>query len=125
MCRTAFAGTPPKAVEDAYALLRQAYGEGQAAAKPGIKASQLDAIVNEVLTKSGYPGTPYSMGHGVGMRACELPIIYRREMMDEDVELKEGMVITLEPETRVEHRGEKSFVKLEDTFEVTATGLGG
>lgn len=123
MCRTAFVGTPPKVVQDAYALLRQAYGEGQAAAKPGIKASQLDAIINGVLTKSGYPRTPYSMGHGVGMRACELPIIYRREMMDEDVELKEGMVITLEPETRVEHRGVKSFLKLEDTFAVTATGL--
>ncbi|MGE0521305.1 MAG: M24 family metallopeptidase [Candidatus Binatia bacterium] len=123
MCRTAFVGTPPKVVQDAYKALQQAYGEGQAAAKPGIKASQLDALINGVLKKLGYPGTPYSMGHGVGMRACELPIIYRREMMDEDAELKEGMVITLEPETRVEHRGDKAFVKLEDTFAVTATGL--
>ena len=80
-------------------MLIKAYGEGQAAAKPGMKVSDLDALINGVITKSGYPKTPYSMGHGVGMRSCELPIIYRTNMMvDSDENMKEGMAIV--PGTR-------------------------
>ena len=62
------------------------------------------------------------MGHGVGLRACELPIIYRKEMMATDTELKEGMVIALEPETTVESDGKLFVLKLEDVFLVTNSG---
>lgn len=123
MCRTAVVGTPSKVVRDAYKVLMQAYGEGQAAAKPGMKVSELDTIINKVITKSGYPRTPYSMGHGVGMRACELPIIYRKEMMDSDETLQEGMVICLEPETKITVDQTSMVLKIEDMFEVTRTGL--
>ena len=122
MCRTAFAGSPPKAVQDAYRVLMRAHGEGQAAGKAGMKVSELDTIINNAITKSGYPGTPYSMGHGVGLRACELPIIYRPELMASDERLQEGMVICLEPETKVKSEG-NLIVKVEDMFLVTATGL--
>ena len=62
------------------------------------------------------------MGHGVGLRACELPIIYRPDMMMVDAQLEEGMVICLEPETSVEVGGETVVVKVEDMYEVTAFG---
>lgn len=123
MCRTGFVGTPPRAVQDGYRILRQAYGEGQAAARAGMKVSQVDRIINDALRKVGHPHVPYSMGHGVGMRTCELPIIHRPEFMDEDVTLETGMVITLEPETRVDVNGRQVVLKLEDMFEVTPTGL--
>ena len=95
----------------------------EAEAKPGVRVSHLDRTVNDLLAKSGYPTTPYSLGHGVGLRACELPIIYRPDMMMVDAQLEEGMVICLEPETSVEVNGETIFVKVEDMYEVTATGL--
>ncbi len=110
-------------MQEGYRILRQAYGEGQAAAKPGIKVSQVTRVINDALGKAGHPHVPYSMGHGVGMRTCELPIIHRPGLMDEDVTLETGMVITLEPETRVTANGRRVILKLEDMFEVTATGL--
>ena len=61
--------------------------------------------------------------YGVGVRGCELPIIYRRGMRAVDATVEEGMVICLEPETSVESRGETVVVKVEDMYQVTATGL--
>ncbi|MEE9199239.1 MAG: M24 family metallopeptidase [Dehalococcoidia bacterium] len=66
----------------------------------------------------------YSLGHGVGLRCCELPIIYRPEMMATVAQLEESMVVCLEPEKAVESRGETVVVKVEDMFLVTSTGLG-
>jgi Xaa-Pro aminopeptidase len=123
MCRTGFVGEPPGSVRRAYARLLDAYRTGQDKARPGIHVSTLNRVVNDVLTKEHLPTTPYSMGHGVGLRACELPIIYRAEMMVEDVVLQEGMVIALEPETTVEVDGTPVVVKVEDTFVVESQGL--
>ncbi len=123
MCRTGFAGEPPKEVQQAYKVLMEAHQASQEVAKPGVPVSQIDKVLNDYLRNSGYPTTPYALGHGVGLRACELPIIYRPEMMTKDVALEENMVIALEPETAVESRGQTVVVKLEDMFEVTATGL--
>ena len=44
-------------------------------------------------------------------------------MMMVDAQLEEGMVICLEPETSVEVNGETVVVKVEDMYQVTATGL--
>ena len=123
MARTGFVGTPPQEVQKAYRVLMEAHRTTEAAAKPGVKVSVLDKTVNDYLRKSGYPTTPYSLGHGVGLRACELPIIYRPEFMATDAVLEEGMVICLEPETSVESRGETVVVKVEDMYQVTKTGL--
>ena len=122
MCRTGFIGSPRPAISKAYTILREAHQLGQDLARPGIKASDINKTVNNYLKKSGYPTTPYSIGHGVGLRACELPIIYRKEMMATDTELKEGMVIALEPETTVESDGKLFVLKLEDVFLVTNSG---
>ena len=123
MCRTGFVGTPSQEVQKAYRVLMGAHRATEAVAKPGVKVSLLDKTANDYLRKSGYPTTPYSLGHGVGLRACELPIIYRPEMMVTDAALEEGMVICLEPETSVQSKGETVVVKVEDMYQVTKTGL--
>ena len=123
MCRTGFVGEPPEPVQKAWKVLMESHRATEAEARPGVRVSHLDRTVNDLLAKSGYPTTPYSLGHGVGLRACELPIIYRPDMMMLDAQLEEGMVICLEPETSVEVGGETVFVKVEDMYEVTATGL--
>ncbi len=123
MCRTGFVGEPPAPVRKAYAALLEAYEAGQAAARPGVRASMIDRTINDHLRRHGLKETPYSMGHGVGLRACELPLIYRPHMMTQDAELEAGMVISLEPETTVEVGGAPVVLKLEDNFVVEATGL--
>lgn len=123
MARTGFVGEPPAAVRRAYRALLEAYAAGQAMARPGVRASEVDRTINEALRKQGVPDTPYSMGHGVGLRICELPIIYRPAMMTRDRVLEEGMVISLEPETGVEIDGVPVGLKLEDNFVVERTGL--
>ena len=122
-CRVGFVGTPPKEVLRAYKALKEAYLAGQEVARPGVKVSQIDGAINDTLRKSGYPITPYSTGHGIGLRCGELPVIHRPEMMSIDAELKAGLVICLEPETMVESRGQSVVVKVEDEFLVTETGL--
>lgn len=67
--------------------------------------------------------TPYSVGHGVGLRACELPTIYRADRMGRDQVLQEGMVISLEPETGVEVDGRLTILKVEDNYVVEEGGL--
>ena len=123
MCRTGFVGTPPKEVQAGYKVMMEALQATVSVARPGTRASTLDKTANDYLRKNGYPTTPYSLGHGVGLRCCELPIIYRPELMATDAVLEEGMVIALEPETLIDSRGETVIVKVEDMFEVTQTGL--
>jgi Xaa-Pro aminopeptidase len=63
------------------------------------------------------------MGHGVGLRACELPTIHRADRMARDQVLEEGMVISLEPETGVEVDGRLIILKVEDNYVVEPGGL--
>lgn len=123
IARTGFVGEPPKAVREAYAVLMEAYQVGQDAARPGVKASSVHNRVNGFLDAKGYPRTPYSMGHGVGLRLCELPTIHRADRMARDQVLIEGSVIALEPETGVEVDGEFMLLKIEDNFVVESDGL--
>ena len=123
MCRTGFIGEPPRAVKKAYDALLEAYRAGQEVARPGVRVAEVDRTINAVLAQQRLPTTPYSMGHGVGLRACELPIIYRPDMMVRDEVLAEGMVISLEPETVVESRGHPVVLKIEDNFVVERHGL--
>ena len=121
--RTGFVGEPRKHHADAYATLLESHELIQAAAQPGVRASELQRITNDFLTGKGYFGTPYAVGHGVGLRICELPSIYTTEHMDEDAVLVEGEVIAIEPELSYERDGMTTVLKIEDNFVVTANGL--
>jgi Xaa-Pro aminopeptidase len=123
MARTGFAGEPPKVVQDVYQQLLAAHRVGEEAARPGVRASQVHEAVNAELRAHGLPVTPYSVGHGVGLRACELPTIYRADRMARDDVLEEGMVISLEPETGVEVDGRLTILKVEDNYVVETGGL--
>jgi Xaa-Pro aminopeptidase len=79
--------------------------------------------VNQYLRRQNLPITPYAVGHGVGLRACELPTIHRADRMDRDQVLEEGMVIALEPETAVEIAGQVVVLKVEDNYLVQQDGL--
>jgi Xaa-Pro dipeptidase len=123
VCRTGFVGEPPAEVRKGYVALLEAYRAGQAMARPGVRVSEIDRTINDALRKQGRRETPYSMGHGVGLRVCELPIIYRPDMMTTDAVLEEGMVIALEPETTVALLEGPVVLKVEDNFLVERAGL--
>src|SRR5215475_282889 len=123
MARTGFVGQPPAKVVNVYRQLLAAHRVGEAFARPGVPASSVHETINATLRDQGLPPTPYSMGHGVGLRACELPTIYRADRMGRDQILQEGMVISLEPETGVEVGGRLIILKVEDNYVVEEGGL--
>lgn len=123
MARVGFVGEPPGAVREAHRRLLEAHRIGEEVARPGVRASEIQGAVNGYLERHGMPITPYSVGHGIGLRACELPTIHRADRMDRDQRLAEGMVIALEPETAVEVDGRLVVLKVEDDYVVEADGL--
>ena len=58
------------------------------AVKPGLKASELDKIARDIITKAGY-GEYFNhrLGHGIGMSTHEFPSI----MEGNDMILQPGM----------------------------------
>ena len=79
--------------------------------------------MNRYLRGHGLPVTPYATGHGIGLRACELPTIHRADRMDRDDVIEEGMAISLEPETGVEVDGRHVLLKVEENYIVERDGL--
>jgi Xaa-Pro dipeptidase len=123
MARTGFIGQPPAKVLSVYRKLLASHRVGEAFARPGIRASSVHEAINASLREQGLPHTPYSMGHGVGLRACELPTMHRANRMGRDQVLQEGMVLSLEPETGVEVDGRLIILKVEDNYVVEEGGL--
>ncbi|MDV7087639.1 M24 family metallopeptidase [Rhodococcus opacus] len=124
IARTGFVGGEPrKEIKDTYRKLLTAHRIGEEAAKPGVRVSEVDRAVNDYLEKEGLPRTPYAMGHGVGLRACELPTIYRSHLIDRDQVIVENSVISLEPETGLVIDGEFMLLKVEDNYVVESDGV--
>lgn len=124
IARTGFVGGEPSAeIKAVYDKLLIAHRVGEEAARPGALVSDVDAAVNGYLASEGLPTTPYAMGHGVGLRACELPTIYRSGLFDRDQRIVEGSVISLEPETGLYVDGEFMLLKVEDNYVVESDGV--
>ncbi len=123
MARTGFVDEQAREYVKPYRALLDAHEAVQEIARPGVPASRLDRTARDVLESAGLPRTPYGVGHGVGLRACELPTLSRTEAMDEDAVLEVGMVVAIEPETAVEVDGHLVVLKVEDVFAVEAHGL--
>ncbi len=122
IARSGFIGEPRPEVAAAWKGLLTAYEVAQELARPGRTASEIQQGVNDCLKKLNLPITPYGVGHGVGLRICELPTIHRADRMDEDVRLVEGEVIALEPETTVWVGSKRIVLKIEDNFVIESDG---
>lgn len=123
IARTGFVGEPPKPVAETYRKLLAAHRVGEETAKAGVRASEVHAAVNAYLDRERLPRTPYAVGHGVGLRGCELPTIYRPHLVDRDHVLTENSVISLEPETGVMVGDQFVLLKVEDNYHVQRDGV--
>lgn len=75
-------------------IVNEAAAEGRKAVRPGILASEIDAVCREYISKEGYADYfIHSTGHGLGIDIHELPNVCKTG----DFILEPGMVITVEP----------------------------
>jgi Xaa-Pro aminopeptidase len=81
------------AVEDAHARLIEAVDAAVGMLRPGVTASQVFAVMDQIVTGGAGSSEAGRLGHGLGMQLTEgLSLI-----PDDRTELRPGMVITLEP----------------------------
>jgi Xaa-Pro aminopeptidase len=118
MTRTITAGKPSTTYLEAYKVVKEAHLKGIKALVNGAKSSEVDGVIRKTIKEAGYPDTPYSNGHGIGLRCIEVPHIHKKEWMAQDTKIEPGMVVCIEPETYIEGRS----IKLEDMVLVTDSG---
>ena len=74
--RTAFVGAPPPEFAALYEVLRQAQAAACEAVRPGMRATELDAVARDLITEAGYgEAFLHRTGHGIGLETHEEPYI--------------------------------------------------
>ena len=102
-----------------YEITKRAQQSALKLCRPGVKIKQLDLAARQVMCEEKVEDLfVHSLGHGVGLEVHEFPRI-KFDSEDKDVELKSGMVFTLEPGLYVPNIG---GVRYEDTILITPTG---
>jgi Xaa-Pro aminopeptidase len=116
MTRTVATGPLPPRMDDIYRTCLDAQLAALAAARPGIRAGDLDAVAREVIASAGHGDHfGHGLGHGVGLEIHEAPGVRPGiERM-----LEEGMAITIEPGIYIEGL---AGVRIEDLVVLTGDG---
>ncbi|MCQ4611306.1 MULTISPECIES: Xaa-Pro peptidase family protein [Corynebacterium] len=79
---------------DAYEVLLQAQQAACDAARPGMRAEELDAVARNIISEHGYgEWFTHRIGHGIGLAGHEPPFL----VTGNDLVLDEGMVFSIEP----------------------------
>ena len=116
MTRTAFLGEPSSRMRDAYAAIRAANEQVEAALRPGVTGAEMHELAEQVLADHGFAGKMgHALGHGVGMDIHEEPLLAPRNKEP----LVPGNVVTVEPGVYLD--GEFGM-RLEDFGAITADG---
>ncbi|MCT4663033.1 MAG: Xaa-Pro peptidase family protein [Tissierellales bacterium] len=116
MTRSIFLGEPNEEYKKIYNLVKEANAAGIAAVKPGAKFSDIDKAARKVIEDGGYgPYFTHRTGHNVGICVHEAPDV----SMTNDMEVKEGMVFSVEPGIYLTG---KYGVRIEDLVLVTKDG---
>ena len=116
MTRMAFAGAPPRQIQQMYRAVAQAQLAAIDAVRPGVTGGKVDSESRRVLKSHKLDKEfVHSTGHGLGLEIHEPPRIGRKDK----TRLRAGMAITIEPGAYV---GGVGGIRIEDTVLVTETG---
>jgi Xaa-Pro aminopeptidase len=116
MTRTVHLGKTGREERRAYEAVLEAQKAAVAAVGPGVTCGQVDEAARSILRKAGLDKYfTHSTGHGVGLEIHEYP----RVAAGQPLQLKPGMVITIEPGVYV---AGKFGVRIEDMVAVTDRG---
>ncbi len=92
--RMAVLGRPPEGYGQIHTIVENAVRAAMAAARPGVKAKDVDAAARKVITDAGYGEYfVHRTGHGLGIDGHEPPYITATS----ETVLEEGMVFSIEP----------------------------
>jgi Xaa-Pro aminopeptidase len=116
MTRSVCVGKPSGTERSAYDAVLEAQEAAVAAVRPGATCAEVDEAARGMLRKAGLAKYfTHSTGHGVGLEIHESP----RIAAGETLELKPGMVITIEPGI---YLAGKFGIRIEDMVAVTDHG---
>jgi Xaa-Pro aminopeptidase len=94
MTRTVFLGEPDQSFMKIYRTVRNAQLSAIREMKHGVKTDYVDTVARNVIRDSGYGDFfGHALGHGVGLATHEAPRLGPQKPVD----LKNGMVVTVEP----------------------------
>lgn len=114
--RVLVTGKSSAKLEKVYDVVLRAQLKGIEAVRPGARCCDVDAAARNVITEAGYGKQfGHSLGHGIGLDIHEGP----RVSAASEMELKPGMVITIEPGIYIPGWG---GVRIEDDVLVTRDG---
>lgn len=116
LTRTICLGRVGARQREIYELVREAQVRALALIRPGVTTGEVDLKARRYLQEAGYGEFfPHALGHGVGLSVHEEP----RLASGQEVVLKPGMVVTVEPGIYLPDWG---GVRVEDTVLVTSNG---
>jgi len=114
--RTVAVGKVPRRAREMYRVVLEAQRESIAAARPGMRARELDAVARGSIRKAGYGRYfRHGLGHGLGLHPHGRPLVSWRS---EEV-LQAGSVFTIEPGVYIPGYG---GVRIEDDVLLTGEG---
>ena len=116
MTRTIFLGTPGPKFRKIYRTVREAQLFALQKISPGTETTLPDSMAREVIGEAGFGEFfGHALGHGVGLATHEGP----RLGPEKPVELKRGMVVTVEPGIYIPGKG---GVRLEEMVVIEKKG---
>ncbi|MDA5397668.1 M24 family metallopeptidase [Hoeflea prorocentri] len=114
--RSVVVGDAPDDYDKVHAIVDSAVKAAMGAAKPGVKARDVDAAARKVIADAGYGEYfVHRTGHGMGIEVHEPPYITSTS----DTVLEEGMVFSIEPGIYLPGR---FGIRLEDIVILRADG---
>jgi Xaa-Pro aminopeptidase len=125
LTRTAVVGQGTGPFIGLFEAVQAAHGAAVASARPGVRASEIDAAARGALAQRGLAEAfGHATGHGLGLEIHEYPRIGRaapegENGFDRDPVIAEGMVFTIEPGAYVPSIG---GVRIEDDVLIGARG---
>jgi len=114
--RTVCLGTADAKQREVYDVVRRAQQLGVEAIRPGVKGQDVDRAAREFIANHGFgPNFGHGLGHGIGLEVHDVGALNKTS----NLELKAGMVFTVEPGVYIEDWG---GVRIEDDVLVTESG---